>query len=152
MKKELHSLYRVYDRVLYNTVFMIMLVVLNANCLTAQTAPVANDLISTEDLAVNGWKESGDYNAILAQERTLAGHEISNANQNAARVALYTAYDRLLSYMQADMAVKNPIETIADINYKKVVLETPADPILKDMDTGEFSVLYGNLVSKLAFQ
>jgi hypothetical protein len=122
------------------------------NPLSAQTSEPASALISTEDLSPNAWKAPADYSVILEQERAIAAQQISNSNLNVETIALFAAYDRLLAYMQADLAVKSPIETIADINYKKVVLEAPTDPILKDADSGEFSVLYGSLVSKLAFQ
>ncbi|MBU6342331.1 MAG: hypothetical protein KGS48_12615 [Bacteroidetes bacterium] len=152
MNKKLHHLAWVHGRALFNTILFCLFLGMLPNCLAAQASESASALISTEDLAINGWKETADYTAILAQERILATQEISNSSQNIARLALYTAYDRLLSYMQSDMAAKSPIETIADINYKKLVLETPNDPVLKDMDSGEFSVLYGNLVSKLVIQ
>jgi len=152
MKKKLHLLVRGNGRVFFNTIIICFLSGMALNPLSAQTSEPASALISTEDLSPNAWKAPADYSVILEQERAIAAQQISNSNLNVETIALFAAYDRLLAYMQADLAVKSPIETIADINYKKVVLEAPTDPILKDADSGEFSVLYGSLVSKLAFQ
>ena len=119
--------------------------------LSAQSASVApGDPISTADLPVTpNWKAAAEYAVVLATERVNAANVLALTNQKQSKTALYTGYDRMLAYMQADLQGNEPIDLIADNNFKRVTLETPADPSLNLMDPVEFKALYDALVIML---
>lgn len=124
---------------------------LNSVTLSAQSADFVSASISTVDL-VGSWKPSVDYSAVLVAERADAAQVLAGPNLKVDKAALYTGYDRMLAYMQTDLAANAPIDDLVEINYKKVVLETPNDPALKNMDPAEFSALRDALDSKLKIQ
>lgn len=124
---------------------------MNSTSASAQSADFVSASISMTDLT-GSWKTTVDYSAVLVAERADAAQVLAGSNLKAAKAALYTGYDRMLAYMQTDLAANVPLEDLADINYKKVVLETPNDPVLKNMDPAEFSALRDALVSKLKIQ
>lgn len=121
-------------------------VIVSAQSIDAVSLPI------TTDAMTGSWKTTADFSAILVAERADAAQVLAGPNLKNAKAALYTGYDRMLAYMQTDLAANTPIEDLVDINYKKVVLETPNDPALKDMDPVEFSALRDALVSKLKIQ
>lgn len=106
--------------------------------------------ISIEDLPQKPeWKDPVDYAAVIASERNNTSTTLSTPDLKDAAIALYTGYDRMLSYMQQDMINNVPIEEIAEKNYNKVVAETPSDPILVNMEASEFNALYAALLGML---
>lgn len=114
---------------------------------TQAVAPA--ELTATGDLAHFGWKTLGDYAAVITSERNNTAQVLASPNLNAETLGLYTGYDRMLLYIQADLAGHDPIENIAENNFNKVVQETPNDLVLKNMKAEEFSALYSNLVKML---
>lgn len=114
----------------------------------ASVAPVPP--ISTVDLPQEAeWKPAVNYAAVVASERDVAAQELANPTTKETGFALYTAYDRMLAYMEADLVAGNPIEEIAEKNYKRVVEESYSDPALVNLEAAEFSNLYDALIGML---
>ncbi len=95
------------------------------------------------------WKSSVDYSAVVASERANAAQVLASPTIKELEFALYTGYDRMLAYMEADMASGIPIEEIAEKNFIKVSQEAPADPVLVNMEASEFNTLYVALLGML---
>jgi len=113
------------------------------------TASVAAP-ISVEDLPHEPqWKSSVEYSAVLAAERANAAQSLAAPTTKELEFALYTGYDRMLAYMEADIAAGVPIEKIAVNNFNKVNQEAISDPALVNMQTTEFNALYEALVVML---
>lgn len=132
-------------------VFILSIITFSGTAISAQSAVEAevSVAITVDAYATQGWKLVEDYAAILTAERVVAAQQLAIPNLSDRQIALYTGYDRMLEYMQADIADKASIENIADINFKKVLQEAPADPILTHLQQNEFTNLYGSLVAKL---
>ena len=116
----------------------------------ANASVAAMPPISVEDLGqVSEWKTPVDYAAVLVSERNNTAATLATPNLKDAAIALYTGYDRLLEYMQQGLIDNVPIEEIAEKSYDRVVGEAPADPVLLNMDNGEFNALYQTLLGML---
>jgi hypothetical protein len=124
---------------------------INSAAISAQSIDAVSLPITT-DAMTGSWKPTVDFSAVLVAERIDAAQVLAGPNLKVDKAALYTGYDRMLAYMQTDLTAIVPLEDLVDINYKKVVLETPNDPALKNMDPAEFSALRDALVSKLKIQ
>lgn len=106
--------------------------------------------ISTEDYPQESdWKSPVDYSAVVASERANAVQTLASPTTKEPTFALYTGYDRMLAYMEADMIAGVPIEKIAQNNFNKVTQEASSDPALVNMDAAEFNGLYAALVVML---
>lgn len=123
----------------------------NSFAVSAQTIDAVSLPITTDAMS-SSWKTTVDFSAVLLAERTDAAQVLASPNLKSARSALYTAYDRMLAYMQVDLAANVPLEDLLDINYKKVVFEAPNDQAIKSMDSSEFDALRDALASKLQIQ
>ena len=113
------------------------------------TAPAP---ISTVDLEDPNWKIPSEYGSIVAAERVVAAQKLGTQGIPASETAVLTGYDRLLEYMQADLATWQPIGSIAANSQKRVLSEAPTDPILQAMDVASFEVFYSALVARLVRQ
>jgi len=134
-------------------IFIFIVITFSATAVAAQTAEAdVTASITVDAYATQGWKAGDDYTAILTAERAVAAQQLAAPNLSDRQIALYTGYDRMLGYMQADMAVKAPVESIAENNFKKVMQEAPADPVLIHLQQNEFTNLYGSLVVKLVLK
>ena len=151
MKRKLLHLTRAYSSYALIPGFLLFVIAFSANAVSAQSAVEAEVSVSVtvDAYATQGWKSVDDYAAILTAERVVAAQQLAIPNLSDRQIALYTGYDRMLGYMQADITDKASIENIADINFKKVLQEAPADPILTHLQQNEFTNLYGSLVAKL---
>lgn len=132
-------------------IFILLAITFSTTAVSAQSAVEAEVTVSitVDAYATQGWKSVEDFTALIAAERIVAAQQLAAPNLSDGQIALYTGYDRLLEYMQADIAVKAPVESIAENNFKKVMQEAPADPVLVHLQQNEFTNLYGSLVAKL---
>jgi hypothetical protein len=133
-------------------IMIVFLLSFSATTVSAQAdvsvAPVPP--LSTEDLPqVSEWKNSVDYATVLEAERINAAKVLTDPDSKEPSIALYSGYDRMLSYMQQDILDKLPIEDIAEKNYIKVSAESISDPMLVNMDISDFTALYVALVGML---
>lgn len=147
IKSGIHTIHFFYG-VSLTCLFLLSIV---TSGLTAQAnASIApSDPISTEDLSIVKWKSPVEYDAVLTSERAGMALKLADPDLKIHLHALYSGYDRMLSYMQADRAQSMTLGEIAFDNYKKVLAETPGDDILKNMHTEDFDALYDILVTKL---
>lgn len=124
-----------------------------ATTLTAQKGDdhPAGISTSTGAVQVDGtpWKSTFDYSGVLTAERDVAASQIIAPGAALAHVALYTGYDRLLAYMQADVAAQLPKDGIVANSFQKVVAEMPNDPILVNMDIAKLAELRTILTGEL---
>lgn len=129
----------------------ISMLTLGATVVSAQADPnMAPDLPLAEvEGAPTNWKALPDYTAVVATERANTAIVLINPNTKEPNTSLYNGYDRMLSYMQADLAAGVPVEEIAIKNFNKVVQETPGDPTLVNMQSAAFVALYDALVVML---
>lgn len=111
------------------------------------TAPA--DPISTEDYPGTKWMSPADYASVLSTEQSNTATKLANPNLGQVELGLYTGYARMITYMQDDLNNHSAIGEIAFKSYKRVVSETPADPILKHMYPKDFQILYDALLPKL---
>ena len=122
----------------------------SANSVSAQTTASVAAPISVEDLPQEPeWKSAVEYSAVLAAERANAAQTLAAPTTKELEFALYTGYDRMLAYMEADMAAGVPIEKIAVNNFNKVNQEAISDPALVNMQAAEFNALYEALLVML---
>jgi len=101
------------------------------------------------ELVVSEWKSPVDYTAVITNMKASTATILENPNLQTAERALYTGFDRMLSYIQVDLESHADLTKIAETNYHKVVKEAPSDPILINMQMNEFAALYDILVNKL---
>ncbi|MFN0174062.1 MAG: hypothetical protein ACKVU0_05390 [Saprospiraceae bacterium] len=122
----------------------------SATTVAAQTNASVAAPISMEDLPqVPEWKSPTEYSAVLVTERANAAQILAAPTTKELAFALYTGYDRMLSYMETDMAAGVPIEKIAVNNFNKVNQEAISDPALVNMQAAEFNALYEALLVML---
>ena len=98
------------------------------------------------------WKSISDFSEVIASERLVANHKINAPGLPLPQVALYRGYDRMLSYVQADIAASLPLDGIVQNNFQRVLQETPNDPLLSSMDSIELSILRDRLIGELLKQ
>ena len=96
------------------------------------------------------WKTPLDCASVIAAERASIAQLLAAPNLKDAKIALYKGYDRMLVYIQADLASDHPIADIAAKNFGQVNQEASTDPQLKDMLADEFSAMYQDLIGKLS--
>ena len=131
------------------------LLTISASTVSAQANASAapGEPVSTADLDLGqqptDWKSAVDYSTVVASERANAALILAAPTTKEPTISLYTGYDRMLAYMQADMIAGVPIEEIAINNFKKVRLESLTDPLLTNMEEAEFSAMYTALVGML---
>jgi hypothetical protein len=154
MKKEILHL-AVSNRPLsmvYFLGFMLFFVCPNAvfgQSISSEAPPTS---ISTELYADNNWKSPTNYAAVVAAERVIAAQKLGAPSIKVAEKALFTGYDRMLAFMQTDLAANAPIADIAANNFKRVNLQVPNDALLQPMQVVDFNALYASLISKLSPQ
>jgi hypothetical protein len=95
------------------------------------------------------WKSHVEYAAVITSMKASTAKILDNPNLPQPERALYTGFDRMLTYIQADIEAQADITKIPEKNYNKVVQEAPSDPILVNMQISEFTALYTTLVDKL---
>lgn len=135
-------------------IFIVFAITFSATAVSAQSAAETEVTLAITVDAYNtqGWISVDDYTALVAAERVVVAQQLATPSLSDRQIALYTGYDRMLEYMQADLSVKAPLESIAEINFKKVLQEAPADPVLTHLQESEFINLYGSLVVKLVLK
>lgn len=153
MKKAYSSIASAFPKFSMAAMFGFLLLNVFAISASAQSAePAAPAAISTVDLEDPNWKIPSEYGSIVSAERAIAAQKMAGQGIPAAELATLTGYDRMLEYMQADLAAWLPIGSIAAINHKRVLTEAPAEPALQAMDVPAFNEFYTSLVAKLVRQ
>lgn len=154
MKNFIPSIFQAFGQFGKAAVAGFVLLSICSTSISAQgtASPAAPAAISTVDYEDNNWKSPSEYGAIVAAERMIATQKLGANGLPASKIALYTGYDRMLSYMESDLAANLPIGNIADSNQKRVLGEAPADPILQAIEEAAFNALSVLLVSKLVRQ
>jgi hypothetical protein len=122
----------------------------SAPSLVAQTAAslesITTDAYTSADTQ---WKSYSNYNAVIASELLITAEALNAPNISSKELALYNGYNKMLNYMQVDIAGKVSIETVAENNFKKVLADVATDIALADLPKSEFTSLYANLLVKL---
>ncbi len=109
------------------------------------------DMVPVGDLSHDAiWKTPVDYSQVIAAERVSTAQLLATPNLKDAKIALYQGYDRMLVYIQTDLAADLPLTEIAAKSFGRVNQEASSDPVLKDMPVDEFSDLYQALIGKLS--
>jgi hypothetical protein len=123
----------------------------STNISFAQSAIPGTASISTvvADPAGGEWKTPVEYSAVLTAMKASTQKILTDPNSPPSEHTLYTGFNRLLSYMQADMEAHLDISKIAEKNYNQVVLEAATDPVLINMSMSDFASLYNSLDEKL---
>lgn len=111
--------------------------------------PSMATLSLTPVLEMNDWKSPVEYSSVILSMKESTAQKLAEPNLQVSERALYTGFERLLSYIQVDLEAQAEINKIAETNYSKVVKEAPSDPLLINMHMDEFQALYELLVSKL---
>jgi|WetSurMetagenome_2_1015567.scaffolds.fasta_scaffold305050_1 hypothetical protein len=106
--------------------------------------PVAKDYVGMK------WKTTPDLISTFAIEHNQNQIILASSGLQATDVAIYTAYDHLLIYIQADLPGGIPLQEIAVANFQKVVDEAPADATLKYLHVGSLRNLFNQLIEKMA--
>ncbi len=139
------------------TAFFVLVSIISCTLLAVSTTSVSAQanaavaaVISIEDIPQEPeWKSPAEYSAVLSSERANAAQTLVAPTTKELVFALYTGYDRMLAYMEADMAAGIPIEKIAENNFNKVNQEAISDPALVNMEAAEFNALYVALLVML---
>lgn len=109
----------------------------------------SSEVITTEAYTADVWKKTDEYSATLTSELNSTEVILGDPNLTIQQKSLYLGYQRMLTYMQSDMALKLPIENIPSDNFKKVNLEALSDPKLINMRASDFNLKFNLLVAKL---
>ncbi len=129
----------------------LMLATFSASDASAQaSATAAAPPLSVVDLEDTNWKSPVDYAGVIAAERVVAQQIIGTPGIPYSQFALYTGYDRMLSYIQNDLSASLPLAPLVGSNFQKVMIEAPNDPVLKKMEAGKLDILRDQLTDKLA--
>ena len=119
-------------------------------CIAQGNAPgTASISTVVAEPTVSQWKSPVEYSAVISAMKANTTKILADPNTPQPERVLYTGFDRMLSYIQADLEAHLDLTKIAEKNYNKVVLEAPSDPILINMSMSEFAALYNSLVEKL---
>lgn len=113
----------------------------------AAVAP--GDEIMTTDLSIPGWKSPVEFSTVLLTEKANITQLLADPNLKPHQTGLYTGYDRMVAYMQEDLAAHVPINEIPERNYKRILSEVPTDPVMKYMYPQDFAVMYEQLKARL---
>jgi len=123
----------------------------SSNTSFAQSAIPGTASISTvlAEPTVSQWKSPVEYSAVITSMKASTAKILADPNTPPSERTLYTGFDRMLSYIQADLEAHLDISKIGEKNYNKVVLEASTDPILVNMSMSDFASLYNALDEKL---
>lgn len=92
-----------------------------------------NDVKILEDLSTKTWKPAVELNTSLAEEITRTETTLGAPNLQPADKSLFTAYRRMLGYIQTSTQAGSPVGESITEAYKKVLDEQPHDPALQDL-------------------
>jgi len=102
------------------------------------------------DLSSIRWKTPVGIDAVVADENAKIAVSLSQSDLQDHDRALFLAYQRMLTYLQAAVQNNLPVDESIYQSYEKVILEAPADPALAPMPTGMLVTFVPGLVESLA--
>ena len=106
--------------------------------------PVAKDYAGTK------WKTTPELINTFTIEHNQNLQVLSSPGLQPTDIAIYTGYDHLLSFIQADLPSGNPLADIAVADFQKVVDEAQTNPTLKYLHVGALRNLFNQLIEKMA--
>ncbi len=115
----------------------------------AATCQNSGSLVEFGDLTAVKWKTSAGFDQTLLQENAKMDLALSPIGLQPADRALYLAYKRLISYIQADVQAGENLGNVFLKRYEQVLGEAPSDPDLKALLTGTLEGLLPGLVEAL---
>lgn len=96
------------------------------------------------------WKSTPALLVTLSEEHNQNLFLLSTPGLQPTDIANYTAYDKLIAYIQADITSGQKLEEIAVSNFQRVVDEAPADPVIKYLHVGSLRNAFNQLIEKMA--
>lgn len=115
----------------------------------AATCQNSGSLVELGNLPAVKWKSLADLDQTILQENTKMDLALSPVGLQPADRALYLAYKRLISYIQADVQAGEKIGEVFLKRYEQILGEAPSDPNLKALLTGTLEGLLPGLVEAL---
>jgi hypothetical protein len=124
---------------------------ISTNVVSAQSAEPGQASISTvlADPVRSEWKSHTEYSAVITAVKIITTTKLDDVTLQGPDKILYTALDRLLSYIQSDLENHDEVAPLADKNYKRIISESNSDPALQNLPMADFTALYNELVVKL---
>lgn len=101
------------------------------------------------DIASTNWKSQSALEASIAQEKSKTDVVLAAPDLPETDRALFLSYQRLLDYLNTDLQAGKPVHEAIEGEYKRVVEEVVADPVLKDMSPDGLRALLPGLVEAL---
>lgn len=88
------------------------------------------------------WEAIKNYYIVVNTDLNSTETILSDPNLSAQQRVTYTAYYRMLTYIQTDLINKIPVENIVVDNFNKVKIEAQTDPKLANLEGVELNTLY----------
>jgi len=101
------------------------------------------------DLSLIVWKAPAGIDAVVADENAKLSVAFSQPDLQVHDRALLTAYQRMLTYVQAAVQSSKPVDEAIYESYEKVLTEAPADKNLAPMPEGLLITFIPGLVEAL---
>ena len=101
------------------------------------------------DISSTNWKAQSALEASIAQEKSKTDLVLASPDLPQTDRALFLSYQRLLDYLNTDLQSGKPVHEAIEGEYKKVVEEVLADPVLKNMSPDGLRALLPGLIEAL---
>ncbi|MCB9332795.1 MAG: hypothetical protein H6574_17115 [Lewinellaceae bacterium] len=146
MKKNLTTLARNVQQ-LKRTSFMLLL--LSLLFTTRALSQKADGLQELGDLTSQDWKPTPDLNAAIATEQVKINSMLAAPALPATDRSLFLCYQRMLSYVQAEITGGNAVDAAILSSYEKVLVDAATEPDLKQLPLHGLSAMLPELLEAL---
>lgn len=123
-----------------------LFVIFSSSLLQAQQAGIQDQI---GDLSEQVWKSGADIDITAQEEIARMDAAIADGNTPDPDRALFTAYKRLVGYIQLGVQGGKPVGEALFESYDKVIAESATDPDMKSMPEGALINLVPTLVESL---
>lgn len=146
MKKAFTHLFSQKRLVIHSASFLFLCFLFPAAQVNGQTANVKPDYTYLASVA---WKSAADMNGVFVGEQSRMDVALSQPAIQPVDRAIYSAYKRLLTYVEADLQGGVPLSESIPKNLDKVALEAPKDAQLALLPDGFLDTFIPILVESL---
>lgn len=123
-----------------------LFVIFSNSLLQAQHAGIQDQI---GDLTGLVWKSAADIDIMVQAETARMDVAVADSNTPDPDRALFTAYKRLVGYIQLGVQGGKPVGEAVLESYDKVIAESATDPDMKSMPEGALINLVPTLVESL---
>lgn len=126
-----------------------MLLVLGLLFTTSVLSQKADGLQELGNLTGQDWKPTPDLNTAIATEQAKIDGMLAAPALPAADRSLFLCYQRMLSYVQAEIMGGNAVDAAILTSYEKVLVDAATEPDLKQLPPHGLSAMVPELLEAL---